>query len=141
MIISADEMRNLHDYIRPAFSGEREMSISQEEKAEILAVYEKTEKEMASKASIEQRMNSTAASIALLYKDEKELIEARVLKDGGNCVREHLICEYHTVMATQFDIPEEHVIAMLMILRGAIAFANIVAMQDDIGELLGAPAK
>ncbi len=41
------------------------------------------------------------------------------------------------MLATQFDLPEEHAIAMLMILRGAIAFVDMVAMQDDINELLG----
>ena len=141
MIISADEMKKLHDYIRPAFSGEREMDIPQEEKAEILTEYANEEKEMASNTSIKQRMNSTASSIALLNADERKLIETRVPRDSAGCVREQLVIEYHTVLATQFDIPEEHVIAMLMILRGAIAFVDMVAMQDDIDELLGVSEK
>ena len=40
------------------------------------------------------------------------------------------------MMGTKYDMPEEHVIVMLTILNGAIRWALMASMQDEISELL-----
>lgn len=74
--------------------------------------------------------------MSLLSEEEKHIIEELVSKHGKDTVQEQYIYYLYEMMGTEYDMPEEHVIVTLTILNGAIWWALMASMQDEISELL-----
>ena len=136
MQITEKEMDNLHTLIRPIIAGEKANEMIPEKKEEILASYKKDEEEDIQKYSRERRMKQAVSYMSLLSEEEKHIIEELVSKHGKDAVQEQYIYYLYEMMGTKYDMPEEHVIVMLTILNGAIWWALMASMQDEISELL-----
>ena len=105
-----------------------------------MASYEEDEAENIKKYSRERRMEQAVSYMSFLTSEEKHIIEELVNKYGKDTVQEQYIYYLYEMMAAEFDMPEEHVIIMLYILKGAIWWALNASMQDEISELLN-PSK
>lgn len=136
MKISKQEMDSLHMFVRPIIAGEKANEMLPEKKNEILESYKKDEEENIKKYSRERRMEQAVSYMSFLSSDEKHIIEKLVNKYGKDTIQEQYIYYLYVMMGTEYDMPEEHVIVMLYILKGAIEWALMVSMQDEINELL-----
>ncbi len=140
MVITKQDMQNIHAFLHPIISCEKAGEIIPEKKKEILARYKKDEAEHIKKYSRMQRMEMTGNQMSHLLPEERELIEALVEKHGKDYVEETYIYFLYEMLEEEFDIPEEHVILMIATLYGAIWWVHKAAMKDEISLLLrGSP--
>ena len=139
MEISKQEMDTLHIFVRPIITGEKASEMIADRQKEIMASYKIDEEEKIKKYSREQRMKQAVSYMSFLSSEEKHIIEELVNKYGKDAVQEQYIYYLYEMMGTEYDMPEEHVIVMLYILKGAIEWALMVSMQDEISEMLSNP--
>ena len=141
MEISEKDIKYLHDLVRPILTGEKRLDISQDEKKKILDEYEQELQEISKEHSREYHVELAGYLISYLTEEEQHIIKQMLNENDKDAVQEQYICHRYHMMRSKYDMPEEYVIYMIRILSGAIWWASLNSIPEDvIHELLGTPS-
>ena len=137
--LTTEQERAIHELLAPFISGENTSRFSNDELSSALEEYHKQEQEEMQRNfdkygaanAREMRMEQSVKFISLLTDDERGIIEKRMDEENHDNVTLGYEYSFNELAKKEFDMPEEHVIFMLCVLKGAFWYANVVSAWSD----------